>query len=401
MVSRRDSVDPLAVGDEVVLEVGPIAHGGHCIAHHAGRTLLVRHTLPGERVRARVTAVASKVSRADAVEILSASPDRVEPRCAFAGPGGCGGCDFQHVALPAQRELKRQVIGDALRRFADLPDTLSEVRVVPGDTDGLHWRTRVTWQVDAGGDLGFYGARSHRVIPVAECPLTTAGIAAWRRTASPMPGSRRVLAVEDSDGTTAVQADGRAVLGPATIHQRVQQRAWDLPLNGFWQVHPGAASVLVDAVLDLARPQQGERWWDLYGGAGLFSAFLAEAIGETGSVDCVEGFAASAQQARAALRDLPVVSVTHADVRHWTARQQGPVHGVVMDPPRTGAGADVVRAVAGLRPSRVVYVACDPVALARDVRTFREHGYTLEALSAFDCFPMTHHVECVALLTGH
>ena len=401
MVSGRGAVDPLSVGDEVVLEVGAIAHGGHCIAHHGGRTLLVRHTLPGERVRARITAVASKVSRADAVEILSASPDRVASRCVHAGPGGCGGCDFQHVALAAQRELKRKVVADALHRFAGLSETPVEVRVVPGDAEGLHWRTRVTWQVDDAGDLGFFGTRSHQVIPVAECPLATRGITEWRSSAAPMPGSRRVLTVEDSDGMTAVQADGRAILGPAAIRQRVHDRSWALPVRGFWQVHPGAATVLVDAVLDLAQPQAGERWWDLYGGAGLFSAFLGQAVGENGRVECVEGLGESAQQARVALRDLPAVSVAHADVRHWTASQQGPVHGVVMDPPRTGAGSEVVGAVAAAGPSRVVYVACDPVALARDIRTFREHGYTLETVAAFDCFPMTHHVECVALLTGH
>lgn len=361
---------------------------------------MVRHALPGERIRARVTSITSKVSRADAIEIMTPSPDRIKPACPYSGPSGCGGCDFQHVALPAQRGLKAQVVSDAFRRFAGTSDINVSVEPVPGDVNGLGWRTRVTWQVDADGRLGFHQARSHEVLPVDTCLLASPGIAAWRRTAAPIPRAARVRTAEDSDGATAVSVDGEPLQGPMTLHQRVLDRRWDLPVPAFWQVHPGAAEALVRAVTDFGRPRAGERWWDLYAGAGLFSAFLGETVGPTGVVDSVEGFAASALQARQALSDLPAVRVTHADVHHWVQVTRDQVDGVVLDPPRSGAGAPVVRAIAAAHPARVVYVACDPVALARDVASFRDHGYGLAKLAAFDCFPMTHHVECVALLTG-
>lgn len=392
---------PMHVGDRFVIDVGTIAHGGHCIAHHGGRTLLVRHALPGERVEVVVTEVASKVCRADAVTVLVAAPDRVVPPCPQAGPGRCGGCDFQHVALAAQRELKAHVVSDALARFAGIHDLPVVVEPVPGSDDGLHWRTRTTWHVDLAGRIGFFAARTHRVVPVDDCLIATEAINEWRTRPGDLRGSRAVHIVEDSDRRASVHVDGIRQEGESRIHQRVLDRVWTLSPTGFWQVHCGAPQTLVHAALSMASPEPGETWWDLYSGAGLFSAFLGMAVGPAGDVQAIEGHEGSARDARRNLRDLPQIHVSHADVRTWVRGRHGPIDGVLLDPPRTGAGIDVVDAIVAAGPARIVYVACDPVSLARDIRAFAEHGYRLRTLRAFDAFPMTHHVECVAELAGH
>ena len=149
------------------LKAGEVAHGGWCVARPAdGPVIFVRHALPGERVLARVTEVTTRLARAEAVQILAASPDRVEPPCPHAHPGGCGGCDWQHAALPAQRSLKAAVVRQQLRRLAGL-DMEVTVEPLPGDAGaepgaGLGWRTRVQFAVRADGVAGLRAHRSHR-----------------------------------------------------------------------------------------------------------------------------------------------------------------------------------------------------------------------------------------------
>jgi tRNA/tmRNA/rRNA uracil-C5-methylase (TrmA/RlmC/RlmD family) len=364
--------------------------------------VFVRHALPGERVVVEVTEGddASRFLRGDAVEVLEASPDRVSPRCPFAGPHACGGCDFQHVALPAQRALKAVVVREQLRRLAGLD---VDVTVVPvaGDVDGLHWRTRVQFAVDDAGRAGLRKHRSHAVVPVDHCPIGHPDLPDVARQTWPdaeaveaiVSGTgQRLRLVSTSDG---LFADGRVVL-----HELATERTWQVSGSGFWQVHPGAADALVAAVVKGLAPRVGERAADLYSGVGLFSAALAARVGPTGSVTSVESDRVAVQDASANLADLPQVAVVADRVdRALTRGTLGErLDLVVLDPPRTGARRPVVRGICALRPRAVAYVACDPAALARDVAIFAEHGYGLTALDAFDIFPMTHHVECVAVL---
>lgn len=348
------------VGRRFEAEVGPIAHGGHCVARVEGRAVFVRHTLPGEQVLLEITegTEGDRFWRADAVEVLRASPDRVEAPCRYAGPGLCGGCDFQHVALDAQRRLKAAVVREQLQRLAGL-DLPVEVESVPGDVDGLHWRTRQRYVELPDGGRGMRKHRSHEVVEVDRCLL-------------------------------------EAPEGPSlTVHGE----HFEVVDGGFWQVHPGAPEALVDAVLDALRPQPGERALDLYAGVGLFSRFLARAVGESGAVAAVEG---DARAVAIAARTTPGLLTRAGDVAAVLAGGLPPewdvADVVVLDPPRVGAKRAVVEQVVARQPRAVAYVACDPAALARDVALFAEHGYGLSSLRAFDLFPMTHHVECVALL---
>ncbi len=392
--------EPSLVGEHCELVIGPVAHGGHCVARWDGRVVFVRHSLPGERVRVRITEgdEASRFLRGDAVEVLEAATDRVEPPCPYSGPGRCGGCDFQHVAPAGQRGLLGTVVTEQLRRLAGLE---WPVQVLPVQPDALAWRTRMGWTVDAGGTVGLRRHRSHDVEPVDVCPLAHPSTPVVG--AEPRPGIRRIETAVSGVGEQLVLADGQRVAGPAHLTERVGQRSFRVTGAGFWQVHPAAAATLVDAVLDLVRPRPGERAVDLYSGVGLFAAFIGDQVGAGGaggSVVAVESDGAAVRDARRNLHSSRHVDVVHGRVDQvLRAGGAGPrADLVVLDPPRTGAKARVVEGIVELAPSRVGYVACDPAALARDVATFGRLGYALTDLRAYALFPMTHHVECVALL---
>ena len=371
------------VGRRFEVEVGPVAHGGHFVARvqietgtsrEGSRVVFVRHALPGEQVVVEITegTAGDRFWRGDAVSVVSAAPERVVPPCPYAGPGLCGGCDFQHVSVSAQRELKATVLREQLVRLGGLSASdplVSELAVeaVPGDEDGLRWRTRQRYTTAPGGGRGMRKYRSHDVIPVDDCLIAT--------TDAREPGA----------GTVVEQV----AVGGA-------EHSFEVSADGFWQVHPGAPSTLVSAVLSALSPAPGDTVLDLYAGVGLFSAFLADRVGPTGRVVAVEG-----DQTASALSvgNVPTAEVSAGDVATVLGRlEEGPFDLVVLDPPREGARRKVVEAVVARSPRKVAYVACDPAALARDVAIFAEHGYRLRSLRAFDLFPMTHHVECVALL---
>jgi tRNA/tmRNA/rRNA uracil-C5-methylase (TrmA/RlmC/RlmD family) len=394
------------VGERYDVRAGPVAHGGSVVARHQGVVVFVRHALPGERVVVEVTEgqEGDRFLRADAVEVLEASADRVTPPCPFAGPHRCGGCDFQHVALPAQRDLKAAVVAEQLQRLAGLTVqvTVEELDLGSPGAEGLGWRTRVQWAVSASGQAGLRKHRSHELVPVDDCRIAHPRLPPVTDTV--WPDATSVEAIVSTTGEQlrlVTTRDGSTFAdGPQRLTERAVGRTWQVSGSGFWQVHPAAADTLVTAVLAGLDPQAGERAVDLYSGVGLFSGALADRVGPAGHVVAVESDEAAVADAAANLADLPQVAVLADRVdRALAAGVLGPRDLVVLDPPRAGARRDVVAGIAALAPRAVAYVACDPAALARDVAFFADEGYTLRSLRAFDLFPMTHHVECVALLT--
>lgn len=368
------------------LEVGPVAHGGHCVARHDGRVVFVRHALPGERVRAVVTEDGGGAfCRADAISVPVASPDRVTPPCPWARAGGCGGCDLQHATPAAQRTLKTAVLREQLQRLAGIASTV-EVEELPGGA--LGWRQRVRLAVDDEGRPGLRAHRSRDVLPIGDCPLTPAG------TLPPVLAQRFA---PHSEVEVAVDADGwRVVDGP--IVARAAGREWRLSPGTFWQVHPALADTLAAVVGEWADAPPGGTGWDLYGGVGLFAAVLAAQVGPDGAVTVVDSSRRAVDDGRVALADLRQVSWRVGRVENLLGGLAGRPDVVVADPPRKGLGRALVDALCARAPERVVHIACDPAALARDVALFAAQGYELAGLRAFDAFPMTHHLECVALL---
>ncbi|MFP5070619.1 class I SAM-dependent RNA methyltransferase [Pseudonocardia nantongensis] len=387
------------------LTVGAVAHGGHCVARAhddrlpapeqgSGRVVFVRHALPGERVRAVVTEdPGGAFCRADTVAVLEASPDRVQPPCPWAGPGGCGGCDFQHASPAAQRGLKTAVLREQLDRLAGAAAPRSavgfdavEVEELPGGP--LGWRTRVRLAVDDVGVPGLRAHRSHDVCEIADCPLVPGGALEPVLARRFRPGSEVDVTVGD-DGAARVDAGGTA---------RAAGRAWELSPGTFWQVHPELAGTLAGVVRDWAQAPLGGVAWDLYGGVGVLGSVLAGQVGPDGTVLVVESSPSAVTDGRTALADLSQVRFVQARAEREIARLEPAPDVVVTDPPRAGLGGAAVRALAARRPRRVVHVACDPAALARDLALFADNGYRVAALRAFDAFPMTHHLEAVAVL---
>ena len=359
------------VGERFEAVVGPVAHGGHCIVRlpePESRVVFTRHCLPGERVVVEITegTDGDRFWRGDAVSVLEPSADRVPAPCPVAGPGLCGGCDFQHVALPAQRELKASVVAEQLRRLAGL-DRDVVVEPVPGDEQGLRWRTRMQWAHTPDGRRGLRAHRSRRVVPVDDCLIAT--------------------------------VDAREPVSGLAVTEMVLEHSFLVEADGFWQVHPGAPTTLVRTVLEMLAPQPGERVLDLYAGVGLFARFLADAVGTGTRVVAIEADRAASRHSKDNLAAHQGAAVECGPVEAvLAASYDEPFDLVVLDPPREGAKRVVVEQVVDRAPRAVAYVACDPAALARDVAIFAEHGYELTQLRAFDLFPMTHHVECVALL---
>lgn len=385
------------------VEVGPVAHGGHCVARHEGRVVFIRHALPGELVRVRITEDGGgSYCRGDAVEVLRAAPDRVDPPCPWSGPGRCGGCDFQHVSPAAQRSLKAFVVREQLARLGGLPDVDVVVEELPGGP--LGWRTRMQFAVDRRGRAGLRRHRSHSVVPIKDCPIAHPALDVGSVLARRWPGARGVEVVRAADGLRSVRRQGQygtsLVQGPRAGTERAAGRDWRVAADAFWQVHPAAADALSACVLDLLAPQAGERCVDLYGGVGLYAGVLAGAVGPAGSVLSIESDRAAARDAVANLAGTPWASARRAVVDAALVAGLPAYDLLVLDPPRSGAGRDVCAALAAGPARAIAYVACDPAALARDVRTFTEAGWRLAGLRAYDLFPMTHHVECVALLVG-
>ena len=411
-----------AAGPEVLeLEVGAIAAGGGCVGRASdGKVVFVRHSLPGERVRAQVTSSTTSFLRADAIEILTPSPDRVTAPCPHAGPGRCGGCDFQHVAIGAQRRLKAFRIAEQLDRLAGL-DMDVEVEPVPGDFDGLGYRTRVRVAVDGRGAVGFRRHRSHRMEYVHECPIASPAVTATGALRVLWPGTTELEVVTGTDpaetmisvtprGRSAVRlpdlGTGMVVGGkvrhpPAAVHAVVGGRTYRISPGVFWQVHAGAAAALLSAVLELVGRCDGLSVVDLYAGAGLFSVPLAEAVGRSGSVLAVERDGRACGDARHNGSTFPNLRVLEGDVTPAVLDSAlGRPDIVVLDPAREGAGTAVMRALAAHAPTlrTVVYVSCDPSSFGRDVRVLLDEGWRVTGLRAFDIFPMTEHVELVAAL---
>jgi tRNA/tmRNA/rRNA uracil-C5-methylase (TrmA/RlmC/RlmD family) len=375
------------------LRIESVASGGHCVARHEGRVVFVRHTLPGEYVVARVTSTGGggKYLRADAVKILEPSPNRVAAPCAAARPSGCGGCDWQHADLDWQRQSKGDLVREALSRVGVDPTLVGAAEAVPGDEDGLHWRTRVRWSIDDSGRRGLLRHRSHDVIPLETCPLATEAVNT-AELGRIRPALKTLLVAVSSGGDEAVVPEGARA---PRMREVVEGREFRVRADGFWQVHPGAPTVLTRAVRAAAEVQPGEVVLDLYAGVGLFTAGLAEDCGVTGRVEAVEFDVDACADARRNLHDIPWARIHQARLEDWRIPSADVI---VLDPPRSGAGRRVVAGLLSAHPRRIVYVSCDPATLARDIGWLIEGGMSVSSVRVLDLFPMTHHVEVVAVL---
>ena len=386
-----------AVGDIFETEIEKVAHGGHFIARHEGAVFFIRHGIPGEKCRVVITSTGSSFNRGDVIEVLTPSPDRVSPPCAYAHRDGCGGCDFQHISMARQRQLKSDVITEQFARIAKMDLHIEVEEVSPS----LHWRTRAIATTNSVGRLGFYGARSHNVVPIDDCIIMVPDMKMPELAARSWKSNVRIeIAVssmkERNIALATKESKARLTEGNQTLHEEVMGKHLEVSQDSFWQSNASAPATLTRAVLDYAELRSGDHVLDLYGGVGLFTSVMVDIVGIDGAIELIEGSKSATADATRNFVMNPNVKIATGDVAlHLPRITSADV--IVLDPPREGAGKIVVSEIVRLRPRRVVYVACDPAALARDTGYFLEKGYTLSTIRAFDLFPMTHHIECVAL----
>lgn len=394
-----------------------------------------------------------------------------EPADALRHLDPVGGFEYGHILPGRQRLLKTEILREQLVRLGGFPETAPELReleVAPADyAEGadLHWRTRLHYDVDAAGRAGMHPYHSSEIVPVQDFPLATEAInelglgsGSWQGitridVAAPARGSQPLLVftaaegVDLSDAAERVDAQldaclpvhrevsarveparvpgrGRgqrpapvAVRGEDHVLEQLPAPSGDeaVPLSfrvgpgGFWQIHREAPAQLAQTVEWCSGITEGQTVWDLYAGAGLFTALAADLVGRGGTVWSVEGSPVTAQDAAANLarngsarseraRQAEVIT-TRADVQRALSGKvpTGTPDVVVLDPPRQGAGRDVVRALDAAGPTTIVYVACDPAALGRDAGYLRELGWSLENVTGLDLYPNTFHVEAVAV----
>ncbi|MEY3361161.1 MAG: hypothetical protein RL531_880 [Actinomycetota bacterium] len=345
--------------------------------------------IPGETVRVRAMAQRKGVVHAQVLEVLDASPDRVTPPCAEVA-NGCGACQWQHIALGAQRGEKR----DRIARALGIEPTELEDTVTLADTA---FRTTLDAAVERGR-AGLRRYRSHRTVPIAGClvahplladlitdadygeateVLLRCGARTGERMAAPLP----------TDAAIRVPGD----VGRDRIHEEAAGRTWRISADSFAQASPEAMDALVDLVLDAAGEVPIRRAVDLYSGVGLFAGALAD---RGWSVTAIEGAPSAVGDARHNLRDLEV-DVIEDDVTAWRAE---PVELVVADPSRAGLGPDGAAVVDATGATRIVLVSCDAHALTRDAEQLRRFGFDLTRATPLDPFPHTPHVEVVSVL---
>ncbi|OFJ55332.1 class I SAM-dependent RNA methyltransferase [Mycolicibacterium grossiae] len=394
-------------GTVLELTVGSPANGGSCVAREeGGRVVFVRGALPGERVRARITDERAKHWHAVTVEVLDASPDRVPSLCPIAGEHGSGCCDLAFAAPAAARRLKADVVANQLGRLGGV--TWSGAGEPVDDAGPTGWRTRVRLATTPDGRAGFHRYHSDELVTDLRCAQVPAGLLdgiAEQR----WPGGAEIHVVADDDGVRHVVRTGprtgrstaptQVVEGAYEAVQRVRDRVWRVPVTAFWQAHRGAAALYSDLVERYAAVAPGMTAWDLYGGAGVFAAVLAAGAGPTGHVLTVDTSRGSARAARSALADLDGVEVVTDSVRRALSGRTERPDVAVLDPPRTGAGREVIDALAATGVPRIVHIGCEAASFARDVGLYLGHGYEVADLRVFDSFPLTHHVECLAVLT--
>jgi tRNA/tmRNA/rRNA uracil-C5-methylase (TrmA/RlmC/RlmD family) len=395
--------------EELTLTVGPPANGGSCVARHEGRVVFVRYALPGETVKARVVGDHGSYWHADVVEVIEASPDRIDSLCPIAGVDGAGCCDLAFAEPEATRRLKGQVVANQLARLGgyEWRDEESAAAEPVGDGSATGWRTRVRLDTTGEGRAGFHRYHSSELVTELNCgqlpPGMLDGLNEWMWP----PGAQLHVAIDDEGERHVVQSGPRMGRKTSTLVaegryealQRVGDRVWRVPVTAFWQAHRDAATAYSNLVAGWAQLEPGMTAWDLYGGAGVFAAVLAEAVGEHGKVVTVDTSRGASRSARTALSDFGWVSVVTESVRRALTAQTGRADVAVLDPPRSGAGRDVIDLLAAAEVPRVIHIGCEAASFARDVGLYLKAGYTVEHLRVFDSFPLTHHVECVAVLT--
>jgi 23S rRNA (uracil1939-C5)-methyltransferase len=420
----------LAPAVEVDVELTDAAFGGEALGHLSdGRVVFVPRGLPGELVRAQIVEERRDFARGDVLSVLRAAPERIEAPCAHYAEG-CGGCSWQHASYPAQLRLKQAIVVDQLRRIGHFQEADDLVREPLGMLDPSRYRNQARFTVGRRfGELCFTYRSSHRLLRINHCWIVHPRIQEVLQRAQGRLADieRRLHQVSVRVGANTDQLLISPALpeipelesGQAYLEEELLGRRFRLQPPSFFQVntrreqravppqirHPlvpipadglSMAELLALLVLDRVEPDPSDVVVDAYSGVGTFALLLAPLVRE----------AIGIEEAKSAVKDAEHNATGVDNVRFIQAKTECALPGldarpaaVVLDPARAGCHPDVLRALLQTRPSRVVYVSCDPSTLARDLRILVDGGYHLHEVQPLDMFPQTYHIECVACLT--
>ena len=384
----------LNIGDIVKLDIGIIVHGGHFIARHNNQVVFVRHGISGEVANVKITSIKSKLAFGDAIEILKPSKDRVKPLCKYSKPDGCGGCDFQHISPKIQIILKKNIVRDQFKRIAKIdinPDVISVEPFV-----GLHWRSRLDLAISNNGKAGLYSYKSNKVVEIDECIIAVEKINKSEVFSKNWDGMDRLSLSVSSEDELNISRLGKTIIGSNELKEIVEDDTYIISPNSFWQSHKNAPKLLLQQVIKFADIKPGNIVCDLYGGAGLFTSPMARLTGDAGEVHLIERDNDCIKDAKKMFGSKKNIIIHHGRVEQKLGKIKN-INIIILDPPRNGAGKQVIHQIIDKKPKSIVYVSCDPTSLARDTNILLNNNYTLDNLIGLDLFPMTHHIECIAL----
>jgi len=385
-------------GDLLTLNIEKVAHGGLCVARHDGVVIFVRHALPGEIVEAKLISLApgKRSWFAQTISVKKASEKRITPKCEFFKADGCGGCDWQHADSQYQRELKLEVLVEQLERFGQVSNARQISSINAVEPSQSNWRTRIRVVANDEGKWGFRKTRSHEVQVVDKCLIADNSINDVLKTLPAGNPDDEILIVKSKEETIVYPVEKRAPSAPNST-QEVDGHDFAVAGDGFWQVHPGAASVLSRQIKESVQGLKVESFADLYAGVGVLAHSLLQEF-PTANAIVVEADRSAAQNAKENLKGFKNVQVSSERVDKWVRGVKNKFDVVILDPPRSGAGQTVMQQICRQTLQKIIYIACDPAALARDILIAKKNGWELETVVAFDLFPQTHHIESVAVL---
>lgn len=401
------------------LKLTTITHGGAALGRHEGRAVFVPYALPGETVRVEIAEDKGRYAFARLIQVLEPSPDRIAPSCPHFGADGCGGCQWQHIAYPAQLRFKAAIVAEQLARIGGIAEP--PVGAPIADASGWSYRNHAQFHPTVHGGLGFQSASGEGTVAVDACrilhplladlyaalDLEVDGLLRLSLRAGTASGDRLIVFEMADDQPPALESDipvscalllsdGRCVnlIGRNDIIEIVAGRAYRISAPSFFQVNTPQAARLVEQVLASLDLHGGETVLDAYCGVGLFTAPLAERANLVIGIEAAPSAIADLMENTA---DLDNVEIIEGPVEAALPDVDADIDAAVVDPPRAGLAPQALDALVARRPARLVYVSCDPATLARDAKRLTAAGYHLVEVQPVDMFPQTYHIESVAL----
>jgi 23S rRNA (uracil1939-C5)-methyltransferase len=414
------------VAEELQVELDEMAFGGEAIGRADGQVVFVPYAIPGEQVRVAVERPKKGYARTRLLEVLRPAPERQAPPCTYFG--ACGGCQWQHVAYPAQVAYKQHVVIEQLRRLGGFEDAERYVRPTLGMVSPWEYRNQARFSLGRRyGELGFTRKETHRLLRIDYCwlmmpPINRALDVLQRRCAGLATHQVTIRYSARTDQLLvqpALPAVPELPTGQPYLEEELLGRRFRVAPSAFFQVNtkperralPDAlrvpwlaeragdysmAELLALTVLDRLGAEPLGRVVDAYCGVGTFAALLA---GRADEVVGIEESPAAVRDAAFNARDLANLRFVEGKTEDVLPKLEGAVDAVVLDPARVGCHPAVLEAILARRPPRVVYVSCDPATLARDLKLLVAGGYTLQQVEPVDMFPQTYHIESVSTLT--